>query len=227
MNKKGFTLLEVLIAVTILAVMSMMIWQITNNTYRGTEKASVYDKIYQHGRVALKKLVDDLSMSFLIGPSMQGKNPDGTITFETSFVAEDQGETDTISFVSFSNIRYIKNEKKSDIVKIAYSVGECKDVEEKTKCLNRKENFELNKDIKDTGTEVAIAYGVKRFNLEFYDSQKQEWRSAWSSTGPEYQNKLPRAVRITIAFNDPKNEGEEIAFTTDVMLPLSTGPIEF
>lgn len=226
-NGKGFSLLEVLIAVFILAIMSMMIWQITSNAYRGSEKTGRYNDIYQYARISLKKLTEDLAMAFLIGPAMQGKRPDGTVTFETGFTGEDQGDSDRVSFVSFSNIRTIKNEKRSDIVKVEYYVEQCPDTEERTSCLMRKESFQLDKDIKDTGSAFPIAKKVKRFNLEYYDPVKQEWRADWSTNDPVYMNKLPRAVRISIGFEEPRNEAEEMPFTTEVMLPMSAAPVEF
>lgn len=227
MKQNGFTLLEVLIAVFILAIMSMMIWQITSNTYRGTEKASKYDEVYQYGRVAGKKLIDDFSMAFLINQMLQGKKPDGTILFETNFIGEDQGDSDRADFVTFSNVRLIKNEKKGDVIKVAYLVEQCPETDEKISCLMRKELGAIDKDIKDAGVLLPIAKGIKKFNLEYYDASKQEWRSDWSTKDPVYLNKLPRAVRIFLSFQHPKNEDEEIAFTTETLLPLSAGPINF
>jgi len=220
MNNKGFTLLEVLIAVFILALMAMMIWQITNNSYRGTEKASQYDDIYQYGRVALSKLEADLSQAFLPGPT-------GIPPIETSFKGEDQGDSDTANFISFSNVRMIKDEKVSDQIEVGYSISNCPDTEEKIGCLMRRTSAVIDKDVKEGGKSYPIAEGIKSFNLEYYDAVKQEWVGSWSSEDPANPNKLPRAVKIALSFNDPKKEGEEITFSTAVMIPLSLAAVEF
>jgi len=207
--------------------MSMMIWQITSNAYRGTEKAGKYDSVFQYARISLKRLTDDLSMAFLVAPALQGRKSDGTPYFETQFIGEDRGDSDYVYFMSFSNTRLIKNEKKGDVVKIAYSLEECPDSEEKKSCLMRKDLFSFEKDIKDAGVSFPVAENVKKFNLEYYDTAKSEWRGDWNTKDPVYLGKLPRAVRITLVFTDPKSEEEEMFFTTETLLPLSSGLIDF
>lgn len=219
----GFTLLEVIIAVFILALMSMMIWQITNSAYRGSEKAGKYDNVYQNCRLALKKMTDDISMAFMIGPVMQGKKSDGTPATETAF----EGNGDSINFDTFSNIRYIKNEKKGDQVEVGYSMAECPDSEERLQCLMKRESFQIDKNIKEGGKSVPIAKGVKRLAIKYYDPVKQEWRDDWKTSDPVFNGKLPYAVKIEIAFTDPKDEKEEIMFETAVTLPLSAAAIDF
>jgi len=227
MNKKGFTLLEVLIAVFILALMSLIIWQITNNTYRGTTKAEKYDSIYQSARLSLKRISDDISMAFLVSPSMLGRLPDGSVAFEPSFISEDAGDSDRADFVSFSNRRLVKNEKSSDQIEVGYYIADCEGTEEKTSCLMRRASNYVDKDIKEGGEAFAIAKGVKRFNLEYYDKEKLEWRGGWDSKDPAYLNKLPRAARVTLTFDDPSGEDEEIIFTETTDIPLSTAPLDF
>lgn len=227
MNKKGFTLLEVLIAVFILTLMSMMIWQITNNSYRGSQKAAKYDVIYQYARTSIDKLSKDLSMAFMVGPVFQGKSSDGSMAVETSFVGEDQGENDAVNFYSFSGTRLIKNEKKSDQLEIGYSVKACPNVDEKLECLMRRESSVIDTNPKEGGTSNPVAKGIKRFNLEYYEPSRQEWRPDWNSKDPGLLNKLPIAVRFTLAFDDPMDETNELVFTSSVMVPLSGGPIDF
>ena len=219
--------MEVLIAVSILAIMSMMIWQITNNSYRGSQKAAKYDTIYQYARTSIDKLSKDISMAFLVGPAFQGKLSDGSIALETGFSGEDQGETDSVNFCTFSGMRLIKNEKKSDQLEVGYSVAPCPDTEEKTECLMRRESSVIDTNIKEGGTSNPVAKGIKRFNLEYYEPARQEWRDDWNSKDPAMLNKLPTAVRFTLVFDDPLDETNELVFTSSVMLPLSGGSIDF
>ena len=226
-NNFGFTLLEVLIAVFNLALMSMMIWQITNNAYRGTEKAKSYDTIYQQARISFKRLTDDLSGAFMVLPSMQGVASDGTPALETGFFGEDSGERDRVDFDTMSGIRMVKNEKKSDVLEVGYYVDACPESETNEQCLMRRESAKVDRDVKTGGDGFAIARGVKSFQLEYYDPTKQEWRPDWSSQDPVFVGKLPRAVRMTLVFFDPKDEAGEVVFMTSVLLPMSVAPIDF
>lgn len=220
-------MLEVLIAVFVLALMSMMIWQITNNAYRGADKSSSYNEVYQYGRVAIQRITSDLSMAYLAGPSMIGKLPDGTVSYKTAFIGEDQGDRDGVNFAALSAVRLIKDEKKSDQAEIGYFIADCPDSEKKEVCLMRRETAQIDKEPKEGGRSYELARGVKRFNLEYYDPAKEEWRADWSTDDPTMQNKLPRAARVTLVFDDPKKEDEEISFIASVMLPMSSSPIDF
>ncbi|MBI2974992.1 MAG: prepilin-type N-terminal cleavage/methylation domain-containing protein [Deltaproteobacteria bacterium] len=225
--RKGFTLLEVLIAVFVLSIMSFLIWQITNNTYRGTEKAGKYDEVYQYARVAIKRLNDDLSMAFLAGPNLKGKQQDGTVTFETTFVGVNEGDADKMNFTSLSSVRLVADERKSDQIEAGYFISPCPEAEERINCLMRREAAVIDTKSDEGGESFPIAKGVKRFNVEYYDSNKQEWLDSWNSKDPALADRLPRAARITLTFYDPKNEDEELTFVTSVMLPLASGAVDF
>src|SRR3989338_2485402 len=170
--QKGFTLLEVLIAIFILALMSMMIWQITNNAYRGKNKAEGYDAVYQYSRVAMKRLTDDLTMAYMVAPSLQGKLPDGTISYNTGFIGENGGDADTLNFDSLSNIRLVKDEKKSDQVEVGYMIADCPDTEDRIKCLMRRESYVIDSEVTEGGESFPIAKGITKFGLEYYDPAK-------------------------------------------------------
>lgn len=227
MNNKGFTLLEVLIATFILAVMSMMIWQIANNAMRGKNKASVYDSVYHNARVALKKFTDDVGSAFIISQNLQGKLSDGTNAIETSFVGGDEGDKDKLDFVAFSGRRLVKDEKSSDVEEVGYFISACEEEEEKKDCLMRRSSRSIDKDTKEGGTAQTVAVGVKSFELEYYDPEKQEWRSDWNSLDPGFLNKLPRAVKVVLTFPDPIKEDEELQFVSSVMLAMSAGAVDF
>lgn len=223
-NEKGFTLLEVVIAVFILALMSMMMWQITNNAYRGSEKAGLYDDIYQSGRVALRKMCDDFSMAFILGTGLRGGFVGGIGVGHASF----SGGTDGANFVSFSNIRYVKNEKKADYAEVGYFIAECPDSEEKRiQCLMRRESSDIDDKLEEGGEVFPVAKGIKKMALKYYDINKKEWRDDWKAVDPALASMLPFAVKISLAFQDPKDEREEILFETAVTIAMWAAPMDF
>ena len=66
MGKKGFTLLEVLVSIAILAIIMILVQATTSQIFNAKERVEKRDALWQAGRVAMGKLSDDLQLSFLI-----------------------------------------------------------------------------------------------------------------------------------------------------------------
>lgn len=237
MNRKGFTLLEVLISMAVLAMIMGSVWGATKQSLDSKERVEKRDAIYQGARVALRKISDDISMAFLI------KSPaertaiaavTGTATAEvqtrprpiTFFIGEDRGERDEVRFTTLSNIRLFKNAKQSDQAKVSYSPKPSPD---DSQVINLIRTFSpyLNEENTVEGTSFVIAENIREFSVEYYDLRKQEWGRTWNTETIDWKDRLPRAVRITIAFPDPENDRESIVLRTATMVALSAGPIEF
>ncbi len=238
MNRRGFTLIEVLVSIAILSFIMVATWSSTSQSLDAKERFEKRDGIYQEGRVALRKLGDDLSMAFLIKapgervaltgagaptPAAEVMTRPRPITF---FIGDDNGERDEIRFTSLSNIRLFRNAKESEQGKVQYALAPSPD---EPGVFNLVRTFSPWIDDKDTveGTSYIIAENVREFNIEYFDLRKQEWVRTWNSTLIDWKDRLPRAVRITLSFPDPDEERESIVMVTSTMVPLSTGPIEF
>lgn len=239
MNRRGFTLIEVLVSVAILAFIMASVWASTGQSLDAKERFERRDGIYQEGRVALRKLTDDFTMAFLA----KSQTP-GTVTTEgaaatpmpaeistrprpiTFFIGEDNAERDEVRFTSLSNLRLFKNAKESEQCKVSYAVEPSK---EDPKVMNLVRTFSPVIDDKDTvvGTSYVIAEDIREFSVEYYDQRKLEWVKTWNTVQLDWKDRLPRAVRITLSFPDPDEEKDSIVMTTAAMLPLSTGPIDF
>lgn len=237
MKNRGFTLLEVLISMAVLAMIMGSVWGATKQSLDSKERVEKRDAIYQGARVALRKISDDISMAFLIkSPAERTATAavTGTATAEvqtrprpiTFFIGEDRGDRDEVRFTTLSNIRLFKNAKQSDQAKVSYSAKPSPD---DSQVINLIRTFSphLNEENTVEGTSFVIAENIQEFSVEYYDLRKQEWGRTWNSETIDWKDRLPRAVRITIAFPDPENDRESIVLKTATMIALSAGPIEF
>lgn len=237
MNKKGFTLIEVLVSVAVLAMIMASVWSSTKQSLDSKERVENRDELYQSGRVALRKIADDVSMAFLIkSPAERSATAaaTGTATAEvqtrprpiTFFIGEDRGERDEVRFTTLSNIRLFKNAKQSDQGKVSYSVQPSP---EDSQVINLVRTFSPYLDDQNTveGTSYVVAENIREFGLEYYDLRKQEWGRTWNTETIDWKERLPRAVRITLSFPDPDDDQESIVMRTATMIALSAGPIEF
>jgi len=237
MNQRGFTLIEVLVSIAILAFVMAAVWTAIGQLLDSKERVERRDAVFQEGRVALRKLTDDVQQAFLTpAPALSTATSEGGVAAPAEvatrprpisfFIGDDSGERDTVRFTSLSNMRLFKNAKESEQCKVSYGVEPSKD---DTKVQNLVRMFVPALDEKDTveGTSYVLAENVREFNIEYYDQRKLEWVRAWNTTLLDWKDRLPRAVRVTLSFPDPDEETESIVMMTATMVPLSTGPIDF
>jgi general secretion pathway protein J len=229
-----------MVSVGILGVIMTLIWSSTAQNLRAKERIEARDDMFHSAQVALRKIIDDVSVAFLVKgmtPGSPGAAAAGTTTapapsgaaaassLKTFLIGEDRGDQDAMRFSSLSHIRLVKDSKQSDQCKVAYETAPSPDEPRKFNLL-RKEDFWLDGTTDVTNKGFPIVENIVGFNVEYYDDRKGEWGKEWSSEKADWAGKLPLAVRVTLTFTDPDDDTKTIAISTAVSLPLSTGPIE-
>ncbi len=216
--KRGFTLLEIILAVTILALIGTMIYGGFSQT--ALNKARV-EEDSDHSRIvhtALERMVRELSMAFVsthVNPS-----PDLRVV-ETAFIGKDHGSDDRIDFTSFSHRRLFRNAKESDQNEISYFVTEDPD-DPKVRVLARREQNRIDQDPRKGGKSQILLPNVTEFNVEYFDPLISEWVQTWNTEDMLAQpNRLPTQVRIRLSVEDPRHPGKIETFGTRVSLPMT------
>jgi general secretion pathway protein J len=228
-RRAGFTLLEVMISVAILGVIMTLVWSSTSQTMKAADRTQNRDLVFHMGRVALRKLSEDVNVAFLakylkknVGTGQM--EPEQT-QIKTFFIGEDQGAQDSLGFTALSHLRLFSGAKECDQTKIRYEVVASEE-EAGVYNLIRKEDAWLDGTTDMKGKPLILVEDIKEFNLEYYDPRKREWVKEWNSDMVDWKDRLPFAVRINISFADPDDEETEIPMSTSVLLALSAGPIE-
>lgn len=215
--KKGFTLIEVMIAMSILAVMAMLIYTSTTQTMSSKDDVEKRDDLGHSANLTLNKMSLDLQMAFLLnGPEFLGS--DGKM--KTAFI----GKEDRVDFSSLSHVRYFKESKESDYAEVGYFLEDDKE-DANNKILMRRESKAIDDKPQEGGVSEGMVEGMKEFHLEYYDPTKKEWLKNWDSTQVDFSNRLPRAVKVEMKVQDPSME-EPYVFSTIVDLKLLE-PITF
>ena len=216
--KHGFTLLEIILAVTILALIGTMIYGGFSQT--ALNKARVEDDS-DHSRVvhtALERMTRELTMAFVsthVNPS-----PDLRVV-ETAFIGKDHGSDDRIDFTSFSHRRLYRNAKESDQNEISYFVTEDPD-DPKVRVLARREQNRIDQDPRRGGKSQILLSHVTEFNVEYFDPLLSEWVQTWNTEDMLAQpNRLPTQVRIRLSVEDPRHAGKIETFGTRASLPMT------
>lgn len=233
-------MIEVLISIAILSGIMVLLWSSTGQSLNAKERFERRDGIYQEGRVAMRKVADDLNMAFLIrGAAERAAVAAATTAMQETtaevatrprpisfFIGEDNGERDELRFTTLSNLRLFKNAKSSDQAKVAYTIVANEEDPNKFNLVRTYSPW-LDEKNEVEGTSYVLAENIREFEVEYYDERKQEWVKTWDSTMIDWKDRLPRAVRVTLSFPDPDDDEESIVMMTATMLPLSSGPIEF
>lgn len=216
--KGGFTLLEIILAVTVLALVGTMVYGGFSQT--ALNKARVEEDV-DHSRIvhmALDRMVRELTMAFVsthVNPSMDLR------VVETAFVGKDNGKDDRIDFTSFSHRRLYRNARESDQNEISYFVTEHPD-EPGVQVLARREQNRIDSDPRRGGKSQILVENVEEFNLEYFDPLLSDWVQSWNTEDVLAQpNRLPSQVRIRLSTKDPRHRGKTETFGTRVTIPLT------
>lgn len=217
----GFSLLEVLVAIAILSFIMMATYQVTSQTIQAKKRLGKMSEAYHAARSSMDRMVQDLSMAFLLEGKPHLGQKQGGDQLKTLFKGDDSG----LAFTALSHMRLFQNARESEESEVGYKLE--RDEENRDAyVLMRREQAPLDKNPEEGGLWLPFASGVKKWKLEFYSDKQNDWQSSWN-TASEPEPRLPRAVRITMTFLHPLQEDKELTFTTIAMVGLHATPINF
>lgn len=221
-GSRGFTLIEVVVALGILAMISAMVYSAFDGAVDLREAAQVDEETVDGGRVAIARMSREIRMAFLdprIYSATAGQLQGGTLTetYKTLFKGEDDGGNSKITFTSFSHLRLYHDSREGDQTELTWWL-EPDDGGNGLYKLMHRESPRIDEDPEKGGIDEVLAYGVREFRLRYYDFRKEEWQTEWDSDGTDYKGRLPKAVEINLILEDP----DEIAhpYHTKVYLDL-------
>ncbi|MBW1832583.1 MAG: prepilin-type N-terminal cleavage/methylation domain-containing protein [Deltaproteobacteria bacterium] len=216
--RRGFTLLEIMLAVAVLSLVGTMIYSGFAQT--ALNKARIEQDV-DHSRVihmTLDRMARELTMAFVsthVNPSLDLR------VVETAFIGKDNGKDDRIDFTSFSHRRLYRNARESDQNEISYFVTEHPD-DPGALVLARREQNRIDQDPRRGGKSQILVENIEEFNVEYFDPLLSDWVQTWNTEDMLAQpNRLPTQVRIRLSVKDPRHRGDTQTFGTRVTIPLT------
>jgi type II secretion system protein J len=217
LDNQGFTLLELLIAMMMMAIIAASLYTSMSIGFRARESA---EKVVEKGRSV------EIAVELIKGMLASAMDPDGVLAGE--FKGEDESgdsgyDADILTFYTADH-NPGEDELASDIEKVELSVSTREDTEEKVIVRKVTTNL-LSPETLDPDEEI-LCPNVRSMNLEYYDGS--DWQDEWDSS--ENDNALPKAVKITIVLekdessdkNDNNDDDEDhYEYTEIIMLPCS------
>jgi len=187
-SESGFTLIEILLAVSLVAMMATLVFGSLYVTINAIDSARANSADEQIVRSTLRLMTDELSVSVNspIGPWM-GIN------------GQYEGRpADSVAFLTMGQFRGADSAKDTELVRIVYT-------REGDRLLRfvRRNLYGLTD---ESVEQVELATKVKGFNIRYYDSKSNLWLDEWDRRGLE----SPKAILIELTLLQDKTEVQTV-----------------
>lgn len=216
MSRRGFTLMEVVIAVAVTAFIGVVLGVTFNTTINNKEIIESQAEHYRMLRTAMNRMVREIGAAF-ISDRYDSKRYRDQFDRPTNFV----GSRDKLLFTSLAHQRLYADAKESDQMVVEYQVKRSPDPKAKDRMdLVRRERAQLEERMERGGTEDVLFEGAKKIEFQYWDSQKKQWEDEWDTRRTERKSILPTRVKITLYAVD--ESGKEVRYTTQTRIMLNT-----
>ncbi len=211
----AFTLIEIMIAVAVLALMMVVAWGSVVQTMNAKRQFEGQQDRFREARAAMQRIVKDLEAAYL------SANEDRTLLdTRTYFLSEGSGDIMGLRFSAFAHQRLFADANESDQAIISYYAAYDREKRTQQNLMRRETRRMGNEKAESLKGEADVLFSnVTRFELAFFDVRDNEWKETWTTQGAEGSaNRLPDRVRVTLAF--PDDAGKEVVLTSQAKLNL-------
>jgi general secretion pathway protein J len=179
-NQSGFTLIEVLVAIALLAVIGAMVFGSLVTTTQAMDAGRERAEREQTIRRVLRVMAEEIALS----------QSDKTFPWMGANGTQDGQPADTLAFLAMSDSVGAVAVKESEIVRVVYT-------RERDRLIRfvRRNRYSLTDEALD---QVDLADRVKGFNVRYYDGQSRVWTDEWQTS-----NKLPKVLLLEVTFQPP------------------------
>jgi general secretion pathway protein J len=214
MRRRGFTLVEVALAVAILAILATLTYGSIARTFDAYETVTKIDERYHVARLAMNRMSKELSMAFLTSIRRDhGKEQ----MMKTIFKGEPASPFAKLNFTSLSHQILVADSKEADQCEIGYFGAPDPDNPRKMN-LMRREDPRLDRDPEVGGRIYVLAEDIKELKLRYFDPRDDDWKDTWNTLDAEFAGRLPTIVEITMVIQDER--GKDVKFVTKTRINL-------
>lgn len=208
---RGFTLVEVLIAVAVLAAISVLIYAAFAGLKRSKEGIERVGDRHREGRLALARISRDLQSAYL---SLHAPIDQSIAVQKTAFVATRGTPADRLDFNAFSHRRLDRDSHESDQAEISY-FGSTDPKQRSVTDLARRVSPRLDLYPEKGGRVDVVATDIDLFDLAYLDPLTGQWTETWDTNQATGQlNRLPLQVRIVLVLNGGRRSAADRAQQT-------------
>lgn len=211
----GFTLIEVLIALTIFSIIAIAtvrhIQQLQNTKVVAFKELDLYDNL----RAAVSLIKFDLSQAFHVLYDDLGAEAKALLN-QNQPVAHTifDGRKNALVFTSLSHRVYYNNVRECEQTEISYFLQNNSGA--KYQSLMKRESGFIDSDLYHGGSIYTVLDNIISFDLSYWDYKNAKWVTDWNSDSGEFRDRFPLAVKIKMGVVG--NNGEELKLTAEFKL---------
>ena len=203
---RGFTLIEVIISIAILAAITSLLFGAFSALKRSKDGLSRVQDRQREARLAMARITRELQSAYL---SAHMPLNQALLVQKTIFKSERGSPADRLDFTAFANKRLDKNSHVSDQCELSYFGSPNPDGSGTTDLVRR---IDTEPDLEPTrgGKVEVLATDIDLFDLQYLDAQSGQWQESWDTTQTTGQpDRLPLQVRVILVLNGGRRAGAE------------------
>jgi general secretion pathway protein J len=218
----GFTLMEILLAFLILAIVVSTILGSFNAVFSTTDTLENSAKYYDMAKNSLNRMTLDLDALYVSQPPLY-KKPEFDADPDSYRIVGSAGDTGGTGFANlrFTSSAHISLDKsnRGGISEIIYYIQEKTDGQ---LVLKRADHLYPYPPFEESSSDPVMCRYVKSLSFKFYDTEGEEFEE-WNSDEKNYDHATPTAIGIQLEIG---NESESYTFETTVRLAVHRDKME-
>jgi general secretion pathway protein J len=204
----GFTLIEIMLALALMAFLTSLLWGTFAQTVKVKQRIEQAQDRTHTVRVALMRMSREIEMAFV-----SNSEAVGTQDRRTMFSGTSHNDFDELRFSWFGHQRMRADAAEGDTALVTYFSQPDPDDPMATNIMRRETRRLESKDIRlIPGETYILCPAVSRLKFAYYDYKQKDWREEWDTTKADGLQYLPTQVRISLTVLDER--GVPITFTS-------------
>lgn len=213
---RGFTLVEVMIAISMTAFIGAIIGVSFNTTIVNKDIVESQAERYRMLGIAMGRMVREIGAAY-VSDRYDAKRYRDAFDRPTNFI----GTKDKLLFTSLSHQRLYSDAKESDQMVVEFQVKSSPDPKARGRNdLVRREKAVLEERMDRGGSEDTLFEGARKIEFQYWNSERKQWEDEWDTRKPDRKSILPSRVKITLYATD--ESGKEARYTTQTRIMLNT-----
>lgn len=221
-HSRGFTLLEVLLAMSVIGVVLAMLTLSLSGSLRMVEGVEQEGEIYSMAQVAMQRISTDIVAAFV----------DKQALFTGSNQLENGHRADTLQFGSMAHLVFNPRQQHPGPALIGYRLAQDAEDHRQYRLLRadepllpeaeEEEQPPAERDSQPEG--FVLAENLRSLQFTYFDRKGQEfdsWQTALDDDQAEELDALPAAVHCVLEFWVDPDQDTTLIFSTRIVLPVA------